>query len=78
MPSIEIGGLGYDPPTIGYLLAGYGVASGLFSTLCFAKIVQQFGVKRAFFGGIGLSLPLYILMPIMNLCARTWGIGKLV
>jgi hypothetical protein len=75
---VEIGGLGFDPPTIGYFLGVHGVGAGLFNVLCFAKMVRRFGVKWTFFGAIGLFLPLFLLMPIMNMCARTWGVGKLV
>jgi hypothetical protein len=75
---VEIGGLGLDPPTIGFILGAYGIAAGLFNVLCFVKIVRRFGVKWTFFGGISLFMPMFVLMPIMNLCARSWGVGALV
>lgn len=75
---IGIGGLGFAPLTIGYIFGAYGAATGAFNAFCFVKIVRQFGEKRAFFGGISLFLPLFILMPIMNMCARAWGVGSLV
>jgi hypothetical protein len=75
---VEIDGLGFDPQIIGYFLGVHGVGTALFNVLCFVKIVRRFGVKWTFFGAISLFLPLFVLMPIMNLCARTWGIGKLV
>jgi hypothetical protein len=75
---IEIGGLGFDPPTIGYFLGLQGVGAGVFNALYFVRIVRRFGVKWTFFGGISLFLPMFVLMPIMNLSARTWGVGKLV
>jgi hypothetical protein len=75
---VEIGGLGFDPPTIGYFLGVHGVSAGLFNVLFFVKIVRRFGVQWTFFGSISLFLPMFILMPVMNLCARSWGVGKLV
>jgi hypothetical protein len=75
---VEIGGLGFDPPTIGFILGAYGIAAGLFNVLCFVKIVRLFGVKWSFVGGVSLFLPMFTLMPIINLCARTWGVGTLV
>lgn len=75
---IEIGGLGFSPPTIGYLWGGYGAAAGIFNILCFAKLIRRFGEKRVFFFGMTIITPIYILMPIMSVCARTWGVGPLV
>jgi MFS family permease len=75
---VEIGGLGFTPPTIGYLWGGYGAATGIFNILFFAKIVRRFGEKHVFFFGMTIFAPCFISMPIMSLCARKWGVGPLV
>jgi MFS family permease len=75
---VEIGGLGFSPPTIGYLWGCYGAATGIFNILFFSKILRHFGEKRVFFFGMTIFTPCYILMPIMSLCARSWGVGRLV
>ncbi|KXN84876.1 hypothetical protein AN958_12006 [Leucoagaricus sp. SymC.cos] len=75
---VEIGGLNFSPPTIGYLWGGYGAATGIFNILFFAKILRRFGEKRVFFVGMTAFTPCYMLMPIMSLCARNAGVGPLV
>ncbi|KAF5359757.1 hypothetical protein D9756_003026 [Leucocoprinus leucothites] len=75
---VEIGGLGFSPPTIGYLWGGYGAATGIFNILFFAKILRRFGEKRVFFFGMTIFAPTFMLMPVMSICARTWGVGPLV
>ncbi|KAJ3568220.1 hypothetical protein NP233_g5851 [Leucocoprinus birnbaumii] len=75
---VEIGGLGFSPPTIGYLWGGYAAATGLYNILFFAWILRRLGEKRVFATGIILFVPVFILMPAMNMCARVWGVGALV
>ncbi|KAJ3573998.1 hypothetical protein NP233_g2071 [Leucocoprinus birnbaumii] len=75
---VEIGGLGFSPPTIGYLWGGYGAATGIFNVLFFAKLLHRFGAKRVFFFGMTIFAPVFVLMPIMSFCARAWGVGQLV
>ncbi|KAJ3571158.1 hypothetical protein NP233_g3935 [Leucocoprinus birnbaumii] len=76
--SVEIGGLGFSPPTIGYLWGGYGAATGIFNILFFAKVLRRFGEKRVFLFGMTIFIPVFALMPIMSVCARTWGVKDLV
>lgn len=75
---VEIGGLGFSPPTIGYLWGCYGAVTGIFNIFFFAKILRRFGEKRIFFAGMTVFAPCFMLMPIMSLCARQWGVGPLV
>ncbi|KAJ3568782.1 hypothetical protein NP233_g5486 [Leucocoprinus birnbaumii] len=72
---IDIGGLGLSPPTIGYLLGSYGAVSGILNVFFFPAILKRFGEKRVFSLGMITFIPIYLLMPIMNIYARTWGIG---
>ncbi|KAJ3565405.1 hypothetical protein NP233_g7653 [Leucocoprinus birnbaumii] len=75
---IEYGGLGFSPPTIGYLMGTYGVSTGILCVFLSARILRRFGEKRAFFWGTALFVPIFLLMPIMNMCARTSGVGPFV
>jgi len=75
---VEIGGLGLSPPIIGYLWGDYGAATGIFNVLFFAKILRHYGEKRVFSFGMTIFAPIFILMPITSICARTWGVGLLV
>ncbi|KAJ3568780.1 hypothetical protein NP233_g5485 [Leucocoprinus birnbaumii] len=76
--STETGGLGFTPPTIGYLLGAYGAVTGIFSIFFSAKMLRYFGEKRVFCGGIAFFVPAFMLMPIMNLLARRTSIGPIV
>ncbi|KAJ3565894.1 hypothetical protein NP233_g7351 [Leucocoprinus birnbaumii] len=75
---IELGGLGFDPPTIGYILGSYGAAVGIFSIFFSAKILRRFGEKTVFSAGTASFIPIFLLMPAMSICARTWGVGASV
>ncbi|KAF9443306.1 MFS general substrate transporter [Macrolepiota fuliginosa MF-IS2] len=75
---VEIGGLGFNPPTIGYIWGSYGAVTGIFNILYFAKILRRFGEKRIFISGMCVFAPCFMLMPIMSICARQWGVGPLV
>ncbi|KAJ8593912.1 hypothetical protein M405DRAFT_930535, partial [Rhizopogon salebrosus TDB-379] len=45
---IYLGGLGFSPASIGWRLAMFGIADGIFEALFFAKIVDWLGPKRLF------------------------------
>ncbi|KAJ7650801.1 MFS general substrate transporter [Roridomyces roridus] len=70
---VEIGGLGLSPPTIGFLFSIYGVITGCVQVFLFAPLVNRFGEKRVFLGGIASCLPIYSLFPIMSGIARQYG-----
>lgn len=75
---VDIGGLGFSPPTIGYIWGCYGAFTGTFNIFFFAKMLRWFGEKRIFIAGVSVFAPCFLLMPIMSLCARQWGVGPLV
>ncbi|KAJ7163902.1 major facilitator superfamily domain-containing protein [Mycena crocata] len=75
---IEIGGLGLPPPTIGLILSAYGVATGLFQILFFARLVRRFGEKQVFFNGMCTCLPVFALFPLMSIIAQRWGLSFVV
>lgn len=75
---VEIGGLGLTPLTIGYTMGAYGASTGLFQALFFAKIIRRFGEKRIFVGGMMVFAPIFVLFPVMSICARRSGVTIVV
>ena len=70
---IHLGGLGLSTPTIGTLLSGQGILSGIFQLLFFAQIHNCWGSKMTFIAGISSAIPAFILFPVANAFARTQG-----
>jgi hypothetical protein len=70
---ISVGGLGFSPPKIGYIIGAYGSLTGFVQFFFFAKLVRALGEKRVFVNGMLCFLPLFALMPIMNWIARRNG-----
>jgi MFS family permease len=46
---IEIGGLGLPPKSIGLILGAYGLTTGLFQVVFFARMIHRFGERHVFF-----------------------------
>ncbi|KAF8879266.1 major facilitator superfamily domain-containing protein [Infundibulicybe gibba] len=76
--SIEIGGLGFNPPTIGYVMGVYGLCNGIFQMLFFARIVQRLGTRSIFIAGVMGFIPIYLLFPVMNIAAQRFGVSVTV
>ncbi|KAI0364558.1 MFS general substrate transporter [Pilatotrama ljubarskyi] len=75
---VELGGLGFDPPTIGLILGTFGLLNGTIQALLFAKLMDIWGPKRMFQQGLLMFVPLYLLFPIMNLYAKAHGITPVI
>lgn len=75
---IEYGGLGFDPSTIGIILAIFGLTNGIFQVFFFAKIVKKWGAKRLFVAGMTSFSPIFLLFPVINALARQWGVTPIV
>ncbi|KAF5379817.1 hypothetical protein D9615_005697 [Tricholomella constricta] len=71
---LEIGGLGFEPAIIGYIMGSYGAFCGLFQALYFAKIIHYLGERRIFVYGIATYLPVFALFPIMSISAQQHGV----
>ena len=67
---VSIGGLGFSPPRIGYIMGSYGVFTGIFQFTFFARIISWIGEKRIYTNGLISTFALFVLMPCMNLLAR--------
>lgn len=52
--------------------------TGIFNIFFFAKLMRRFGEKRIFMGGMSVFAPCFMLMPVMSVCAKTWGVGIVV
>ncbi|KAF8886149.1 major facilitator superfamily domain-containing protein [Infundibulicybe gibba] len=76
--SIEIGGLGFKPLTIGYTMGMYGLGSGVFQALFFARIVRRFGTRGIFVGGMISFIPIFLLFPVMSAVAQHSGVNIIV
>ena len=73
--SVELGGLGMSPASIGLLIAGYGLINGIFQFVAFPHIVRRFGPRRVFIASILCFSPVYIMIPFENLASRHSGHG---
>jgi len=75
---ISRGGLGLGPPSIGKILACFGILNGIFQVTCFARAHALCGIKRLFVGGLCCAVPMFALFPVMNAMARVYGLGPAV
>ena len=70
---LEIGGLNFDPPTIGYLIGAAGCGSAIFQAIYFAKIVRYLGERRLFILAISGLVPIFTIIPLASIVAKHWG-----
>ncbi|KAF8875926.1 major facilitator superfamily domain-containing protein [Infundibulicybe gibba] len=75
---IHIGGLGFKPSTIGYIMGSYGAGVGIFQALFFARTIRRFGERRIFLWSIMVFMPMFLLFPIMSFIARRHGVNLAV
>lgn len=75
---IELGGLGFDPSTIGLWMGTFGIVNGVLQTIIFAPLVNRFGAKTIFRFCAGTFIPILTLFPITNIVARQYGVNWLV
>lgn len=75
---VGLGGLGFNPPVIGSIIASYGLITGIFQVLFFSKIVRYSGVRFVFLIGMYSFLPAYVALPMMNIYARRFGVTTMI
>ena len=68
--TIELGGLGLTPASIGLWMSGYGCVSAVFQFAFFPRIVGRFGPGRIVFASAGAFGLIYTLFPLENMLAR--------
>lgn len=75
---MEVGGLGFDPPVIGIILAAMGISAGVLQLLLFARLYNRLGGKNLFLVTISLFLPIAALFPITNRVGQDKGLNSFV
>jgi hypothetical protein len=70
---LEIGGLGFDPPKIGYLVGSCGAAGAIFQAFYFARIVRYLGARKAFLMSMSTLTLIFLSFPAINKAAVTFG-----
>jgi hypothetical protein len=68
-----LGGLGFNPATIGSWMALFGIVDGVFQAVFFAVIVDWIGPKRLFCISVSCYAPLMAMFPIMSWILRARG-----
>jgi hypothetical protein len=68
--SIEFGGLGLSPASIGLWLSVYGCMNGVFQFAVFPRAVGRFGPRLIFVTGIGVFVVVYAMFPLENWALR--------
>lgn len=71
---LAVGGLGFDPVTIGYIMGVYGICTGLFQAFYFSRIIRYFGERNIFVAGIACFLPIFAIFPVISLTAQSHGV----
>ena len=69
-PSVEFGGLGMSPASIGLLIAECGSMGSVFQVVAFPRIIRRFGPRRVFITSILCFSPVYFMFPFENLALR--------
>ena len=67
---IDIGGLGFDPRQIGYILGAYRAFAAVFMATYFSEIVYYLGERQTYVLAVSTFQLLWVLFPVMNLYAR--------
>ena len=75
---IDIGGLGLPPREVGYILGTVDILNVIFQVVMFGRLVGRFGVKTIFLAAISAFIPIYALLPLMNLIVRRNGLSYMV
>ncbi|KAF8718253.1 hypothetical protein AX14_012062 [Amanita brunnescens Koide BX004] len=75
---IELGGLGFTPIVIGYVLGTVGVWTGLFSVLFLVRLLHRFGERKIFIAGMLAFSVNFITLPLINIVARRTGVTWVV
>ncbi|KAG2338319.1 MFS general substrate transporter [Suillus weaverae] len=72
---IELGGVSLDPPRMGLIFATGGFADGIFQLLFYARLHDRLGARAIYMAGLGSSIPIVLLFPVINALARAHGMS---
>src|ERR1700722_9737611 len=76
--SVDAGGLGLSPATIGLTLGVFGVLDGIAEVACFAWMCKKIGTRNLYAIGIASFTGVIIAFPVMNWLVRLQGLSLLV
>ena len=68
--SVEFGGLGLNPVSIGLCMSVYGCIDGVFQFVVFPRVVRRFGLRHVFITCIAFSAVVIIMFPMENFLLR--------
>ncbi|KAI0302844.1 MFS general substrate transporter [Multifurca ochricompacta] len=68
--SIEFGGLGLVPASIGLLMSAYGCLSGIFQYALFPSLIRRYGPRNVFLSGVVGCAVIYVIFPLENLALQ--------
>ncbi|KAH9059731.1 MFS general substrate transporter [Lactarius vividus] len=74
--SVELGGLGLSPASIGLWMSGYGWINGVVQYVLFPRFVSRLGPRRAFLTSVSMCALTYVLFPFENLALRHGSSGS--
>ncbi|KAG6860436.1 hypothetical protein C0995_011204 [Termitomyces sp. Mi166 len=72
---LNVGGLGFKPHTIGYIIGLYGASTGIIQILVFPALVRIAGIRRMFLTAVAAFSPIFVLFPIISLNAQEFGVN---
>ncbi|KAM6504172.1 Major facilitator superfamily domain containing protein [Amanita muscaria] len=75
---VELGGLGCNPATIGYVLGALGACIGIVQIAFFSRLVRRFGERRIFIMGILTIAINSLLFPVISGITRRNGVTWVV
>ncbi|KAH9039468.1 MFS general substrate transporter [Lactarius deliciosus] len=68
--SVEFGGLGLSPASIGLWMSGYGWINGIVQYVLFPRFVSRFGPRSVFLTSVSMCALIYAIFPFENLALR--------
>ncbi|KAH8985309.1 MFS general substrate transporter [Lactarius akahatsu] len=68
--SIELGGLGLSPSSIGLWMSGYGCMNGIVQYALSPRLISRFGPRAVFLTSVSICALIYALFPFENLALR--------
>ena len=75
---VPLGGLGFNPAQIGYIMGASRASATFFMVFHFSSVVHYLGERCAYIIGTSSCLCVWILLPGLNLCAWRFGISPSV
>ena len=78
LATMEMGGLGLDPPVMGAILATIGISTSVFQLFLFSPLHNRLGGKNLFLMAMSLFFPIAALFPIASHVGQEHGLNNFV